>query len=76
MSAQLAGSGRVINSFDFTRHRLSPLALLLPVLTFCTMEGGDSDLAKLTVPNLKALFKARSQNVSGNKQKLVARAIG
>ena len=40
------------------------------------MEGGDSEFAKFTVPNLKEFLKARSQNVSGNKQKLVARATG
>ena len=41
---------------------------LLPVRTFFTMEGGDSEFAKFTVPTLKAFFKARSQNVSGSKQ--------
>ena len=38
------------------------------------MEGGDSKFAKFTVPTLMAFLKARSQNVSGNKQQLVARA--
>ena len=33
------------------------------------MEGGDSEFANFTL-------EARSQNVSGNKQSLVARAIG
>ena len=32
------------------------------------MEGGDNNPAKITVPALKAFLKARSQNVSGNKQ--------
>ena len=40
------------------------------------MEGGDNKLASFTVPALKAFLKVRSQNVSGNKQELVARAIG
>ena len=40
------------------------------------MEGGDNKLAKFTVPALKVFLKVRSQNVSGNKQELVARAIG
>ena len=40
------------------------------------MEGGDNKFAKFTVPTLKAFLKVRSQNVSGNKQKLVARARG
>ena len=40
------------------------------------MEGGDSEFANFTLPILKAFLEARSQNVSGNKQYLVARAIG
>ena len=44
--------------------------------TFFTMEGGDSEFANLTLPTLKAFLEARSQNVSGNKQQLVAHAIG
>ena len=44
--------------------------------TFFTMEGGDSEFANFTLPTLKAFLKARSQSVSGNKQELVARAIG
>ena len=40
------------------------------------MEGGDSEFANFTLSTLKAFFEARSQNVSGNKQLLVARAIG
>ena len=50
--------------------------MLLPVRTFFTMEGDNSDFAKFTVPVLKVFLKARSQSVSGNKQELVARAIG
>ena len=44
--------------------------------TFFTVEGGDSEFANFTLPILKAYVEARSQNVSGNKQSLVARAIG
>ena len=40
------------------------------------MEGGDSEFAKFTLPPLKTFLEARSQNVSGSKQELVARAIG
>ena len=40
------------------------------------MEGGDSEFENFTLPTLKAFLKARSQNVSSNKQQLVARAIG
>ena len=40
------------------------------------MEGGDSEFANFTLPTSKAFFEARSHNVSGNKQYLIARAIG
>ena len=40
------------------------------------MEGGDSEFANFTLPTLKAFLEARSHNVSGNKQYLVAGAIG
>ena len=40
------------------------------------MEGDDSEFANFTLPTLKAFFEARSHNVSGNKQYLVARALG
>jgi len=50
--------------------------LLLPVRTFFTMEDGDSKFANFTLPTLKAFFEAHSHNVSGNKQYLVARALG
>ena len=39
------------------------------------MEGGDSEFANFTLPTLKAFFEARSHNVSGNKQNLVACAL-
>ena len=44
--------------------------------TFFTVEGGDSEFANFTLPTSKAFLEARSQNVFGNKQKLVAHAIG
>ena len=40
------------------------------------MEGGDHKFAKFTVPTLKGFLKVPIQNVSGNKQELVARARG
>ena len=40
------------------------------------MEGGDSEFANFTLPTLNAFLEVRSQNVSDNKQYLVARAIG
>ena len=66
-------SGRVVNSLDFF-----PALLLLPVRTFFTMEGSDTDskFANFTLPTLKTFLKAQSQNVSGNKQLLIARDIG
>ena len=39
------------------------------------MEGGDGKFAKVTVSASEAFLKACSQNVSGNKQELVARAV-
>ena len=45
-----------------------PWLLLLPVRTFLTMEGGDSEFANFTLLTLKTFWEARSQNVSGNKQ--------
>ena len=58
----------LLTPLTFARHSLSPLAALLPVRTFFTMEGGDSEFANFTLPTLKAFFEARSHNVSGNKQ--------
>ena len=64
ISCLLGGSGGVVNSHDFCPTSL----LLLPVHTFFTMEGGDSEFAKFTLPTLKSFLEAHSQNVSGNKQ--------
>ena len=67
----------LLTPLPFTQHRLRfPWPLLLPVCTFFKMEGGDSQFAKFTLLTLKAILKARCQNVSGNKQQLVARAVG
>ena len=33
------------------------------VRTFFTMEGGDSEFANFTLPALKTILEARSQNV-------------
>ena len=70
-------SGGVVNSLDFYPASTSvPWLILLPVRTFFTMEGGDNKFAKFTVPTLKGFLKVPIQNVSGNKQELVARARG
>ena len=45
-----------------------PWLLLLPVRTFFTMEGDNSEFANFTLPTLKTFLEDRSQNVSGNKQ--------
>ena len=58
----------LLTPLTFARHRLSPLAALLPVRTFFTMESGDSEFANFALPTLKAFLEARSHNVSGNKQ--------
>ena len=62
----MGGSGGVVNSLDFCPASLK--LLLLPVRTFFTMEGGDSEFANFTLPALKTFLEASSQNVSGNKQ--------
>ena len=69
---------KLLTPLTFTRHCLCPLAAFTSgsVRTFFTMEGGDSEFAKFTLPALKVFLKARSYNVSVNKQQLVARAIG
>ena len=40
------------------------------------MEGSDSEFVNFTLPASKAFLEPRSHNVSGNKQEIVARAIG
>ena len=42
----------------FTRHLQVPWLFLLPVHTFFTMEGGDSEFANFTVPTLRVFLKA------------------
>ena len=53
-----------LTPLSFTWHCLSPLAAFTSGAYFFIVEGGDSELAKFTVPSLKA----HSQYVSGNKQ--------
>ena len=57
----------LLTPLAFVRHCLNPLAFLLPVCTFFTMESGDSEFANFTLHTLKAVLEARSHNVSGNK---------
>ena len=73
MTALIASVFLMGNGSEWKKEKL----LLLPVRTSFTMEGGDSELfANFTLPTLKAFLEARSHNVSGNKQYIVARAIG
>ena len=58
----------LLTPLTFARHRLSPLVAFTSVLTFFTMEGGDSEFANFTLPALKTFLEARSHIVSGNKQ--------
>ena len=58
----------LLTPLTFAQHRLSPLAALLPVRTFFTVEGDDSEFANFTLPTLKLFLEVRSLNVSGNKQ--------
>jgi len=55
-------SSLLLTRFTFTRHRLSPFAVLLPVrtfftITFFTMRGAKSYFVKFTVPTLKGIFE-------------------
>ena len=69
LATLLGGAGRAVNSLDFCRPRLSPVAAFISgVRTFFTMEGGVREFANFTLPTLKTFLEARSQNVSTNKQ--------
>ena len=69
----LGGSGGVVNSLDFWPASLVPLA----TFTFgAYFLHGDSESANFTLPTLNTFLEACGQNVSGNKQYLVARAVG
>ena len=61
-SSELGDSGGVVNSLDFCPASLKsvPWLILLPVCTFFTVEGGDSEFANFTLPTLKAFFEAQS----------------
>ena len=61
----------------FAQHCLSPLAAFPSGAYFLhngTLEGGG--FVNFTLLTLKTFLEAHSQNVSGNKQKLVAHTIG
>ena len=55
----LGSSDGVVNYLDFCLALLKSLGcFLLPVHTFFTVEGSDSEFVKFTVPTLKAFLKA------------------
>ena len=58
----------LLTPLNFARHRLSPLAAFTSSAYFFTTEGSDSKFANFTVPTLKTVLEALSQNVSVNKQ--------
>ena len=58
----------LLTPLTFARHRLSHFAAFTSSAYFLHNEGGDSEFANFTLPTLKAFLKARSQNVSDNKQ--------
>ena len=61
--------GGVVNSLDFCPASLKSLGCFyFRCVLFFTIEGGDSEFAKFTLPTLKAFLEARSQNVYGNTQ--------
>ena len=69
----LGGSGGVVNSIDFCPASLRSLATFTSCAYFL---HGDSESVNFTLPTLNTFLEACSQNVSGNKQYLVARAVG
>ena len=60
----------LLTPLTFAWHHFTAFTwlLLLPVCTFFTTEGGDSESANFALPTLKAFFEACSHNVYGNKQ--------
>ena len=68
LDCRLGGSGGVVNSLDFCQASLKSLGCFYfrCVLSSLTMEVGDGEFANFTLPTLKAVLEARSQNVSGN----------
>ena len=64
----MAVQAGLLTPLTFARHRLSPLAAFTSSAYFFTTEGSDSKFANFTVPTLKTVLEALSQNVSVNKQ--------
>ena len=68
LSLYWAHQAGLLTPLNFAWHRLSPLAAFTSSAYFFTMEGSDSEFANFTVPTLKTVLEAHSQNVSGNEQ--------
>ena len=67
----------VVNSHDFCLASLKFFgSLYFRCILSSQWKAVTADFANFTLPTLMAFLEAHSQNVSGNKQKLVARAIG
>ena len=65
----LGGSGRVVNSLDFYLASLKSLGCFyFQCILSLQWKAVTVNYAKFTEPTLRAFLKARSQNVSGNKQ--------
>ena len=70
----LGDSGGVVNSLDFCPASLKSLGCFY---FRCILSSQCKAVTvNFTLPTLKAFFEARRHNVSGNKQYLVARALG
>ena len=57
----------LLTPLTFAQHRLSPMAAFTSGAYFLHNGRCDSEFANFTLPTLKAVWEARSQNVSGNK---------
>jgi len=67
----------LLSLMTFTRHRLSPLAAFTSGAYFLQNGRRWQWICEVYTAYFKGFFlKARSQNVSGNKQQLVAHATG
>ena len=66
----------LLTPLTFARHRLSPLAAFTSGAYFLHSGRWWQWICEFYTANFKGIFGSLSQNVSGNKQSLVAHAIG
>ena len=77
MTVLLFGSlGRFVNSLDFSRHRLSPLAVFSSPSYHLHNGRWWQWIPEVYSANLKTFLKACNQTVPGNNQEVVAYATG